>query len=356
MANGTLQVLDYSFSRIDHALAHAHGVVGCMRYLYGNGKGLTPTEVALFRSSGLSLGLNYEAGPGDFVGRSAGVGQATAAYRFAQSLGLGGHPIIFSADFDVPRSKFAAIGDAVDGALSVLGDGNVGVYGKADLIDYLFGRFGNRIFYWQTYAWSSGRRSAHADLYQFRNGQDFAGGQVDFNEITGRTFWAIANGHTTQGGTATPITEDDMTPAQATQLSELFRMVSLLVTAGSGKQARTATEAATVTKLATLLDTTPAELTEIRRLAGVAVGYPGAGDRETGPAKAFAAAQVVTAPGGISDRIASLQAAIAHVSGGGTAGDVDVPTLATALVTQLGQPLAIELAKHLTLTATVKGA
>lgn len=215
MATGTLQVVDYSFSRIDHGYARSRGVVGAMRYLYRNGKGLTAPEVALFRASGLKLGLNYEAGAGDFIGRAAGLNQAQQAKALMAELGLHA-PIIFSADFDVQPWQYQAVGDALGAALEVLGRGMAGLYGHARLMAYVKARFGDAAFRWQTYAWSGGVRSPYADLYQYLNGQNFAGGQVDFNEITGRTFWAIGGNtytHTTDGGNAVPIApvqEDDV--------------------------------------------------------------------------------------------------------------------------------------------------
>lgn len=220
MATGTRHVLDFSFSRINHATARGAGVVGCMRYLYNNGKGLTLAEVNQFRASGLALGLNYEAGAGDFIGLAAGRSQATSAAALARAIGLGGYPIAFSADFDVPSSKYGAVGDAVLGALQILGAGKVGIYGHAGLMAYIKARFGQDVYRWQTYAWSGGLKSPYADLYQFQNGQNFAGGQVDYNQIINRTFWAIGPNNSPGITNANVQGDDSMSAADVADLKK----------------------------------------------------------------------------------------------------------------------------------------
>jgi hypothetical protein len=71
---------------------------------------------------------------------------------------------------------------------------------------------------WQTYAWSNGRLSAQADLYQYLNGQQMAGAQVDFDRIIHPdqlgAWWP--NGVAPSGG-GTPIGDDWMTDPVAVQ-------------------------------------------------------------------------------------------------------------------------------------------
>jgi len=43
--------------------------------------------------------------------------------------------------------------------------------------------------FWQTYAWSGGKRSAKANIYQYKNGQTIAGHPVDLNESYGGEGW-----------------------------------------------------------------------------------------------------------------------------------------------------------------------
>ncbi len=47
--------------------------------------------------------------------------------------------------------------------------------------------------FWQTYAWSKGQLSKSANLYQFKNGQTFAGHDVDLNDGVENEGWWDTN-------------------------------------------------------------------------------------------------------------------------------------------------------------------
>ena len=92
-------------------------------------------------------------------------------------------------------SQWAAVGGYLDAAKAYLdprGD-FAGLYAGYLGIEKMVGL--HVPLGYQTYAWSGGRVSAKAHLYQYRNGQSFCGGLVDYDEIRIRPYmgWKEAN-------------------------------------------------------------------------------------------------------------------------------------------------------------------
>lgn len=181
--------VDFSWARPGGAAIRAAGNEFVMRYVPyrgDGGKGLEPEEVDDYHANGLSIGLVFESTAMRHLdGFGAGqldaliVQEALARMRVPETVG-----IHFGADFDVQPGQFAAIDTYQYGAASVLGMGRVGIYGHADLIDHCHD-IGSATWFWQTYAWSRGRRSQWAHVYQYLNGQTLNGGEVDLCEAFG---------------------------------------------------------------------------------------------------------------------------------------------------------------------------
>lgn len=198
--------LDYSAGRPTGAAVKAAQHVGVVRYIGtpGRTKNLTKAEYQDMVRNGIGVALVYENRAGDAAGGwNAGMTAAKLARADADSVGFPrDRPIYFAVDSDqVTAVNFAAVSAYLDGAASVLGTvALVGVYGEFDVIEKNVGshaRFG-----WQTAAWSGGRRSGKAHLFQ-RLGQIYVGGiQVDVNDILAAD-WGQ---HNAQG--------DDMTPQE----------------------------------------------------------------------------------------------------------------------------------------------
>lgn len=177
---------DYSFDRPRIAKLVAAGIKLVARYLSNTAaKNLTAREAAALHKAGIGVLLNWESSSGRPLGgapngRQDGKAAAALAERIGAPHGL---TIYFSCDVDTDSQHwpliaayYAAAGEALHGRYQV------GVYGEADLIDYLH-RQGVVTSEWQTYAWSNGELSANADLFQYLNGQELGGGAVDFDRI-----------------------------------------------------------------------------------------------------------------------------------------------------------------------------
>lgn len=168
--------LDYSWGRPSPSAMAAYGIKAVCRYLTGAGKAVSKAEIQALHAAGIGVVLNFEQAAGDAKG-GASRGKAAGAIARATAKALGapkGTPIYYSVDFDVTTEMSAVLAylRAADSA-----DYPARAYGEASVLD-AFGRPG-----WQSAAWSYGKLSKHAVLYQYQNDQWFDGSQVDYNQI-----------------------------------------------------------------------------------------------------------------------------------------------------------------------------
>lgn len=176
------ELVDYSFARPDLAQVKAAGVTGVIRYLTGSGKGLTTGEIQRIRAAGLTLTLVYET-TGRTVkgGRSAGVSDANAARNALDALGLPASLVYFAVDYDMQPGEYALLDAYLDGIASVLGKAQTGLYAGYGPCAHAISR-GYQA--WQTYAWSGGKVAQGIKIYQYSNGANIGGGQVDRNRTS----------------------------------------------------------------------------------------------------------------------------------------------------------------------------
>ncbi|MFD7847482.1 glycoside hydrolase domain-containing protein, partial [Nocardia sp. NPDC059764] len=144
-------------------------------------------------------------------GYGAGVTDARAA--LAQMLRCGGRadrPIYFSADFDATPQQQVPIDAYLDGAASVLGRSNVGIYGGYWPVSRALDA-GTATWAWQTVAWSGGRVDPRIAIYQ--NGEQVIvdGVECDVNQTDRIDFgqWDVET------------EEPDLTPEQDAALHDI---------------------------------------------------------------------------------------------------------------------------------------
>jgi hypothetical protein len=172
-------VLDIAWARPTVAQIKATGAIGVIRYFSTDPtKDLQASEVTAYPAAGLKIGTVYETTAGRATaGQAAGVADARAAEAERVRVGLPtGHIHYFAVDSDV---SWAAVAPYFAGAASVIGKSAVGVYGGVNVIDGAAAA--GYHWLWQTAAWSAGRVSAHALLYQ--NGSTTLGGGADINTV-----------------------------------------------------------------------------------------------------------------------------------------------------------------------------
>jgi hypothetical protein len=183
---------------------------GVVRYVGtpGRTKNITASEYRDMTANGVGVALVYENRTGDSAGGyAAGVTAAQAARADANNVGFPtNRPIYFAIDSDQGATPPAVVAAYLDGAASVLGKANTGVYGQYSVIEQCVPS--HAAYGWQTAAWSGGKRSAKAALYQ-RIGTVVVGGiGCDINDIL-VTDWG-QHSYAGASGTTTSSQEDEM--------------------------------------------------------------------------------------------------------------------------------------------------
>lgn len=167
-----MKILDYSAGYPGAYEIKRAGYSGVIRYLKKEGsslvKPIVKTEYDDMLAHGLDVAFVYQHLRKSRVteGFTAGVHDAVWAFQQAESVGANPRAIYFAVDFDASFTQYEAIANYMLGAAQVIGHNRVGVYGKYNLISYLFNR--DLITWgWQTYAWSTGHNQ-HPSTYNPR--------------------------------------------------------------------------------------------------------------------------------------------------------------------------------------------
>lgn len=211
--------IDYSFDHPTPAQIKTSGARFVCRYLAPvnsstRAKVITRDEAQALRAADLGVVLVWEwTADRAAAGRAAGVADARAALAQADALGADGCPIFFAVDFDASTAQCSPDGSVyayAQGWSSVLGFARSGVYGGYTAVSKLVGA-GMCRYGWQTIGWSDGRWSAHAQIRQTGAGS-IDGHSIDWNTAESDDY-----------GVWEP---DDMTPAQAAQLTAIQQAVT----------------------------------------------------------------------------------------------------------------------------------
>lgn len=153
-------------------------------------KRLTRAEADAITAAGMQVISVYETSANRPAGGARnGTVDGKAALKEAQAIGQpAGTAIYFAVDYDAQAKDFAAIEAYLRAAAAEITGYTVGVYGEYDVIEEMAKR-GAAKHFWQTYAWSAGKKSARANVWQYKNGQNVAGHPVDLNESYGDEGW-----------------------------------------------------------------------------------------------------------------------------------------------------------------------
>ena len=178
----SIEGVDFSFARPGGAALAAAGKRFVMRYLEyshasaaSSGKFLTKPEILDYRGNGLAICALFESTSIRALdGHGAGVADATDARIALEGLGTPPLPVYFAVDFDATPAQQPTIDAYLTGAGSVLGVARVGVYGSYGLVTRCRAS-GTATWFYQAYAWSSGKIASFAHVYQYLNGQNING-------------------------------------------------------------------------------------------------------------------------------------------------------------------------------------
>lgn len=154
-------------------------------------KRLTAAEAKAIQDAGLMLGAVFQRGTSDVLGAAVnGMRDGKQALIEARNAGQpAGSVIFFAVDFNAQAKDMSAIEAYLRAVTKELAGYKVGVYGHHGVIEEM-ARRNACAYFWQTYAWSGGKKSQQAHLYQYKNDTTLAGHLVDFNEaFSDEIFW-----------------------------------------------------------------------------------------------------------------------------------------------------------------------
>lgn len=211
--------VDYSWTRPEPFCLKQAGKHFAVRYVgtSQSSKNLSPAETSRLQRAGVDLAAVYQTTKGFMADGASGSLAAGRAHSNAVFCGMPvDRPIYFALDTD-PAGLSPVEWDRVEAFLRDAGDvlsrNRVGVYGGFEAIERLVPRFA--VYGWQTFAWSRGRLSSRAHLYQYRNGVNACGGTVDFCRSLADDFgqWSYQPAEPLPP----PTTEEDMPYLHASQ-------------------------------------------------------------------------------------------------------------------------------------------
>jgi hypothetical protein len=170
------------------------------------GKGLDATEAAALDAANITIAPVYETTGTDFTGGyDAGklAGQKAAALMHSRGAPAGS--LLWFA-IDTGTSSFGLTNSYLRGAKAGTGAYIAQLYGSYDVCEAAAGA-GLGSCHWQTYAWSAGKLTSHAVLYQYQNGVMIGGISMDRD----RTLKAMAGPWAHSGSTPPPPPPTDWT-------------------------------------------------------------------------------------------------------------------------------------------------
>jgi hypothetical protein len=153
-------------------------------------KRLTRAEAEAITVAGMKIVSVFEtAANRPAGGAAAGAVDGAEALKEAKAIGQPiGTAIYFAVDYDAQPRDYDAIEEYLRSAAYAIPGYHVGVYGSYAVVEEM-ARRGAAQHFWQTYAWSRGRKSSYANIWQHKNGVTLAGHTVDLNESYGGEGW-----------------------------------------------------------------------------------------------------------------------------------------------------------------------
>jgi hypothetical protein len=149
------------------------------RYINGSWKRMVPAEAAIIASAGLKIFSIYQTTAKMALG-SDGNKHGEAATKLAIALDQpAGSTIYFAVDFDANIGDFPTIKKFFKDVRNTMGTNyKLGIYGSfSTMMDAEIYKYAEKFF--QTYAWSDGKLYSKYHVYQYRNGVEISGIEVD---------------------------------------------------------------------------------------------------------------------------------------------------------------------------------
>ncbi|MDR6883005.1 DUF1906 domain-containing protein [Bacillus sp. 3255] len=146
-------------------------------------KAMTKAESRLINQAGIDIISVFETTANRALGgRTAGLNDGYTAVEVAKQVGQPEGSTIYTAvDFDVTAAQMPIVLEYIKGFSEATPRYNTGVYGSYTVINAAMAeRVCSR--FWQTYAWSRGKKANKIHIYQYKNDITENGIGVDLNE------------------------------------------------------------------------------------------------------------------------------------------------------------------------------
>lgn len=161
------------------------GVKFVGRYVKANSwKTIEPAEAQRIQAAGMQILSVFErTADRTKQGASAGTVDGIEAFKQAKKIGQPtGTAIYFAVDYDAPASQLDNIAAYLRAAQREITGYRLGVYGSYSVINAMAAKFPG-IYLWQTRAWSKGKVSELAHVYQREIDVQANGHQIDWNDL-----------------------------------------------------------------------------------------------------------------------------------------------------------------------------
>lgn len=178
----------FDYTNVSPSTAESDGAKFVVRYVGTSSKCITVAEKDELQGKGIGVGLVYETSGVTFSGgERAGLIDGSAAKSAAAKLGApSGATIWFAIDTDT--NEYSLVNEYLKGCQEGCGPYTAKLYGGYNVVENAPGGG-----HWQTYAWSGGRVSAKADLYQYKNGQVMDHDRTLNSNLEVRDGWLVAS-------------------------------------------------------------------------------------------------------------------------------------------------------------------
>ncbi|MEK0312491.1 DUF1906 domain-containing protein [Cohnella sp. 56] len=157
-------------------------------------KRMTSDEAKLITAAGMQIVSVFET-TANRAASGADAGRNDGAAAYAEALAVGqpkGTAIYFAVDYDAQQRDYDNIEAYLKAAAKQTTGYKTGVYGSYAVVEEMAKR-GACTHFWQTYAWSKGKRSSRANILQYKIDTKVSGIALDLNESYGNEGWWNAN-------------------------------------------------------------------------------------------------------------------------------------------------------------------
>ncbi|MDG0809745.1 DUF1906 domain-containing protein [Cohnella rhizosphaerae] len=190
-------------------------------------KRMTADEAKLITAAGMQIVSVFET-TASRAASGADAGRNDGAAAYAEALAVGqpkGSAIYFAVDYDAQPKDFDAIEAYLKAAAKQVAGYDTGVYGSYAVVEEMAKRRACSHF-WQTYAWSRGKRSDKANIFQYKIDTKVSGIPLDLNESYGNEGWWDTNASANPNPNPNPKPDEEESAMKPEDAEKIIKFLS----------------------------------------------------------------------------------------------------------------------------------